>query len=358
MYRKFVTRIDPAECLFTSRQIINNNFNSLYESCRDINKVITNIEDTSTLTLKNSNLIVKDINALLSADVYGVRLSLTPNSNDSLENIESTTIYLHPYAHGNIALYNSSVSSWLFYPVTLQSFKLVDSNGLQLDPNTNYDIFLSRENNKFQLSFIIWNEQSNLQFKQGVCVLKNDITKRYIGCLRTTKKGTTEVKYTATNTHGERLKSFLWNYKNQTSKQIRNIVTVSYKNSEINVWQRTSAANEVINTENNCRLDFIVGDTTMLDFEYQNFFESSESVTVNSGMSIDSKDFISSNYNTVCRSYPVTLKGWGSSTAQLHGNVPRGFHFLQTFDTSNSIVSYNIVYNNIYKTGFTGIIMS
>jgi hypothetical protein len=356
MHRKITTRIDPAACLKTSRQTLNENFNSLYESCRDINTVITSIENTSNTILKDSNTTVKNINALLSADIYGCRLSLSRTQSDSNNNIESTSIFLHPYGHGNIALYNSTVSSWLVYPIVLTEFQLTNSNLTQLEPNTNYDIFLSYENKSFNLTFIEWNEQSNLQYKQGVCVLKNDITKRYLGCLRTTKKGTTEVKYTAINTHGERLKSFLWNYKNQTTQQISNILTVSYKNTELNTWQRTSVENEAISTENNCRLDFIVGDTSMLDFEYQNFFECNELATVNSGITIDSKEFLVSNYNTLCRSYSNTLKGWGTSTAQLNGNVPRGYHYLQTFDKSNSFVSYNIVYNNIYKTGFTGII--
>lgn len=358
MYKNLTTRIDPAECLSVSRRSINSNFTNLYNGCREINDVITNTESISRDILQRANTTIKNINSLLSAEIYNARLTLSLTENDSSANIESTSIYLHPYNGNAIALYDTAYDSWLTYNLdTPKKFELKDQTNLPLKANTNYDIFLSYFGD-FRVTFIEWSGTSNLEFREGVCVLKNDISKRYLGCLRTTKKGTTEVSYTAISTHGQRLKSFLWNYKNQTTKQIKNILTVAYNTTTVNTWNRTSVENEILETENNCRLDFIVGDTTMLDFEYQSFFECTDVATVDSGISIDSNTFIQANYNTVCRTYPVTIHGWGTSTAQLHGNVPRGLHFLQTFDKSNIRVAYNIVYNNIYKTGFTGIIAS
>ena len=356
MYKDFTTRIDPAECLTTSRVILNSNFNSLYTGCRDVNEVITLTEDTGVDILQRANTVVKNINSLLSSEIYNARLTLSPTDSNSTENIESTNIYIHPYGGNTIALYNLKYDSWLTYSLQApKSFALKDQENNALTANTNYDIFLSYLDD-FTVTFIKWGDESLLQFNEGVCVQKGDVTKRYIGCLRTTKKGTTEVKYTVTSTHGDRLKSFLWNYKNQTTKQVKNILTVEYGLTNFNSWVRTSVENEETETENGCRLDFIVGDTSMLDFEYQSFFECKNKATVSAGMSINSVEYIQSRYNTVCRVFPVNIKGWGTATAQLHGNVPRGFHFLQTFDRSNTEVSFNIVYNNVYKTGFTGII--
>lgn len=364
MSYSFIKNIDSAECLFNTRLNINANYTSLYEGCKVVDTSLTNTEYMSKSVIDSALSTVKFMNALMSAKVHDIKMSLSETNKDSNVNIISDTIYIHPFIGDGISLYSYKYSSWLKRVVGPKAlpFKLVDSNNKPLLANTNYDIFLSYNDvmSSFNLTFVKWKDNtSNTTYSQGVCVLSdtNSLDKRYLGCLRTTQAGTTELSFGGVANHGAHPKLFLWNFKNRTPKIISSITTAEYDSTQLDTWTRTSAINETIDTFNDNRVDLITGDIMYLDFRYQNYFECTEETTVHSGLAVNSVNSVAKLYNTICTTNTITAQGWGSTISSLQGTVPRGVHFIQTFDKTNKYVRFNTVHNDIFKTGFTGTIL-
>jgi len=338
--------------------------------------VTDTVNATSYDIINNTIVLAAKCNKLLTPLIHNIRISLSQTDSVPNASLVSQKIYVHSYNGEGISLYSSSYNSWLVRKIVYNNnkapgFSLTDTNSNPLSADTNYDIFISYDENSqdFVMRYEPWSDSSynaftstNTQFVDGICTLKNNIHYRYIGCLRTTAEGTTEQSFGGRSLKGSSPKLYLWNYKNETIKNISNINTGVYTSKQLvvgrdcSIQSRTAESNEQTDTFNYNRVDFIIGRPTYIECSYTNHFESLQSTTVFSSILLDQTTFTNASAcpaSTACTIGCTTATGRGTTTSILKGTVPSGLHFLQTFDTSNFPVTYNPVDDGCFRNGFT-----
>jgi len=221
----YVLPIYDTECIGDSLIKINDNFSNLNKG------------------LLNSNSLIDNVTTNFASPFACLRLSLDPNLPIvTSDKIGINTIYLHPFQGNAVGLYNTRTSTWQIQ--LLPKILAFNLNNYGLRPDANYDIYLSYDSisTSFSLSFVDWKSVTGFDYKvkssgtkntvpiipsganlrtmlAGVRVFKNDLSKRFIGCLRTTGNTgniTTEISFGRTwLTGGSAPKFYLWNAQNQ-----------------------------------------------------------------------------------------------------------------------------------------------
>jgi microcystin-dependent protein len=175
---------------------------------------------TAADLLAELNRFELDISQYLYAGINQIRLSLTTNPVPvaGVTDIASSTLYIHPYNGNAVTLFDRASNKWVPYTITTPI--PVSLNGLAA--YTNYDIFLYSLNGKIAASFNPWSDSTIgaqppvKDNTRGTLTQVGDVTKKYVGCLRTTAAGTCELKFGyAGQQYGSDPKIFLWNQYNR-----------------------------------------------------------------------------------------------------------------------------------------------
>lgn len=190
--------IAPTECIGDSLVKINNNFSNL-----------------------DSNICSLHSNLYSLVPVFSnLRISLDPSAPIVTSDIiNAPNIYIHPYEGNAVSLFNTTTNTWdiKLIPQVLP-FSLIG-----LFANSNYDIFLYHDGTSFQIEFVLWPNStrgnstgSPKTLLNGIYVKTGSSNKRYIGCLRTTLPGCTEISFGRKWVlGGSHPKFFLWNAQNR-----------------------------------------------------------------------------------------------------------------------------------------------
>jgi len=164
----------------------------------------------------------------------GLRLTLTSNTPVTTSDVTgATTIYLTPYKHGRIALYDGV--DWS----TRTSSEVSLALGT-LTSNIQYDVFAYWNGSAVRLelssSWATYVDHAGMLLrKDGVLVKAGDPTRRYVGTIRTTS---------TTQTEDSSSKRYVWNMYNQLPRHlsvIDNTNTWTYVNPN-SVWRQVRAA--------------------------------------------------------------------------------------------------------------------
>lgn len=197
----YTSIITESECIGDSLVTINNNFANLNTGLCNI------ISQYSTLGNQ------------IAASLANLRISLSLTSPVITTDIKNAgTIHIHPYNGNAVGLYNSNTSQWDVKLLTgVLSFSLAG-----LAANTNYDIYLYHDGTNFQIDFTQWSSSSRNStgpakvLLNGAKVKQNFLNRRYIGCLRTTNAGQTEISFGRSWVlGGSHPKFFVWNAQNR-----------------------------------------------------------------------------------------------------------------------------------------------
>ena len=121
------------------------------------------------------------------------RLTLVSNTPVmTTEVLAATTLYLTPYVGNRIALYNGS--TWDVLESEEVSLSLTD-----LAADTNYDVFAYNNSGNLALETAVWSgswagvstRATALVYQNGVLVKSGELTRRYLGTIRTSAAGET-----------------------------------------------------------------------------------------------------------------------------------------------------------------------
>lgn len=391
-YCKYFDTIYNFECLSDSRNKLNSNFASMYAGCKESAVLLNSSAETFNTLLKNIQDVVVKLNTNISLYLCQIRMSLSPTQSVPIQSITSKSLYIHPYNGDGVFLYSNKYKSWIKRTINYDvngyalECKLIDlKTGRDLPSEKNYDVFLSwnDDEDQFVVTYQEWDmseyglktKNENISLFQGVKVAKNGSTispaKRYIGCIRTVGRGTTEQSVGGTSLQGTHPKQFVWNYYNRVTTDVGSNITSSYVPSKIfdvnvtaadiqNSWFRTYQNGETTNKFNYNRFSFIIGDYTYVDMDYQNsFITSGFTSTVYAGIGLNNDEKVSAPANTVSCIGTTTVNGAGMSFSNFQGTLKPGCYFLQTLDcTNSSTVLFNNSFNDVLKTGFTASVVN
>lgn len=128
--------------------------------------------------------------------VVNARLSLSGSSPVPNTNQSSSTLYLHPYAGNELALYSTITLRWSVVRFSgIPSFSFSSLAG-----NTNYDIYIYNSGTvlspTFAAEFVAWSGDTTPPTRgvqDGVWVRNNNPSRRLMGVLRTTSTGQSAV---------------------------------------------------------------------------------------------------------------------------------------------------------------------
>lgn len=183
-----------------------------------VSGILNNKIDAVSGIINNTNMLLNNENIACG------RLTLESNQPVSINDQNNKSIlYYTPYLGSKISLYNISASKWETINFTQASLTL---SGLVA--NTNYDIFGYNNAGSLLLESVIWSNDSTrsvaLTIQNGVYCRSNDLSRRYLGTIRT-------VSTTATSdTEAQRL---VWNINNKVSRKV-------YKVTDIGPWTYSS----------------------------------------------------------------------------------------------------------------------
>lgn len=180
----------------------------------------------SSVTTLSTDL--KAVSNIALPSIMNIRLSLDANVPATIrESIEaSNTLYVHPFKGNTVTLYDVSLSAWRVYDFSsVLGISLASICNLS---NTNYDIYLNRINDTFKISSRVWSYQQpgynnfthpdETTYIDGIALHPTDLSKRLIGCVRTTNPGISEYSYGNTagpGISGSHPKLFIWNMYNR-----------------------------------------------------------------------------------------------------------------------------------------------
>ncbi len=178
----------------------------------------------------------------------GFRLGLSSLSSIA-DQSNATDIYLHPYIHGRIALWDGS--TWV---LRTSETALTLALGT-LTSGKNYDVFAYDSSGTITLELsAAWASDTSrtdtLARRSGTLVKDADNTRRYIGTIRTSS---------TTQTQDNTSQRFVWNFYNQIERVMLitdSTNTWTYVNPN-SVWRAARA------TATNC-FEYVCGDTTTL----------------------------------------------------------------------------------------------
>lgn len=191
--------------------------------------------------------VVDPSGSFLDNTAFGLRLSLSSSCAVAPADIASgSTLYLTPYTSGRTSVYNGS--QWV--PFSTNEISKTLSN---LTTNSNYDVFLYLDNGTptLELSNAWTNNQTRSQAltrQNGVLVKSADVTRRYVGTIRTVSTSTTA------DTKSRR---FVWNFYNQVTRPM-NVTEAT------NTWTYSGITYRVANGQTANSFEFVTGDNVCL----------------------------------------------------------------------------------------------
>lgn len=163
------------------------------------------------------------------------RLTLESNNPVSVTDQTSKTIvYYTPYNGSSIALYNTSTGFWEIVNFTQTSLSLGT-----LVSGKNYDVFGYLSNGSLALEFgTAWASDTarftGLSLQNGIYCKTGDLSRRYLGTIRTTSTTTTEDSLS---------KRFVWNVNNKVQREV-------YKETAAGPWTYSTASWRAVNSTN------------------------------------------------------------------------------------------------------------
>jgi len=311
-----------------------------------------NLSGRVTVVVRNANgMQATGIFTYLENDMMnGFRLTLTTAVPITTSDVTgATTIYLTPYTHGRIALYNGS--SWDILTSSEVSLALGT-----LSSGVNYDVFAYNASGTLTLEFsAAWAGNTTrtdaLARQDGVLVKSADHTRRYVGTFRTTSTTTTE---------DSAAKRFVWNLNNQVRRNMSIVDTTNtwtYANPN-SVWRQVRA------TATNC-FEYVSGDVTPLIVRATGLAFVGTAVVGNEvavGVGLDSHTTNSSqvyggnpNSTTLFMTLVAEYRGYPDAT------VGTGYHKINWLETGvGGAVTYTFAGDNgttVAQTGMIGEIL-
>jgi hypothetical protein len=256
----------------------------------------------------------------------------------------NATIYMTPYIHGRIALYDGSL--W-----NILTSAEVNIGVGTLTASTNYDVFAYNNAGTLTLEFsVAWASDTArtdaLARQDGVLVKSSDYTRRYIGTFRTDST-TTTIDNTA--------KRFLYNYYNQVDRALAVVDTTNtwtYANPN-QVWRqaRATAAN---------LFECVIGDTStgIMARAYGQAFCSVAAVGNEAavGIGIDSTTV---NSSAIYGGNPNSTTLFMPMCAEYRGLPGLGYHKINWLETGvGGAVTYTFAGDNNTLSMQTGMIGS
>jgi hypothetical protein len=227
-----------------------------------------------------------------------------------------STIFFTPYQGNKIALYDTA--DWNIVSFTELSLALSG-----LTTASNYDVFLDYNGGTPQLVLgTVWTNDTTravaLTLVDGVYVLTGSEDHRYLGTIRTTSTTTTEDSLA---------KRFVWNAQNRTRRVMRGALeTTDSWTYTIATWRqaRASATNQ---------LELLVGlnEDAVYATLIQISSQSGTSAGRSAGIGLDSTTTPSNVHIPFIRGTHI-----GTITAQYHGLVGVGYHFLAWLEISTA----------------------
>jgi hypothetical protein len=193
------------------------------------------------LLRRTGNGTATTVSTWVDPSISGGRLSLvTADTFPTTDQIDADRLYYIPHSSNLIAL--RSGSEWRLVPFVESSASLA-----ALPANTNHDVFISLNGASLAFEFQAWTSataQSVALVRQdGVLCKLGDLTRRYMGTIRTTGAGKTE---------SSRAKRFVWNVSNQIEHVLRRRPVPSS-------WSAVGTAWRAANGDNDNRVQVVCG---------------------------------------------------------------------------------------------------
>lgn len=233
-----------------------------------------------------------------------------------------TTVYFTPDKHNQIALYDGS--NWGLHSFTERSLSL---SGYTAD--TNYDVFIYDNSGTITLESVAWTNDTTrataLDTQDGVYIKSGATTRRYLGTIRIT--ATTGQCEDSTD------RRFVWNYYNQTKRQLQSILNAGSGHTYTTTSWRSYANSTTVGSTRNefvVGLDHLVSTHVMAAFRYGYIIFSYDSTTVPIHSNVSASDGNHHDINThAFFSQKVLADGYHYVQAMEYGAGTNGlFHWL------------------------------
>ncbi|NDB57583.1 hypothetical protein EB001_03960 [bacterium] len=159
-----------------------------------------------------SGIVAAQTNGIVYNSVANGRLTLESNvAVSTSDQTSKSTVYYTPFNGNSISLYNTTSSKW-----EIITFTQVSLNLGTLVANKNYDIFGYNDNGSLTLELgTAWASDTvrstNIIIQNGVYCKNGNLTRRYLGTIRTT---------TTTSTEDSLIRRFVWNADNRVSRKV------------------------------------------------------------------------------------------------------------------------------------------
>jgi len=328
----YISTISESECIGDSLTTINDNFINLNNGlCNNLTQY-TDLYNQIAASLANLRISPSNANPIVTTD---------------FKNAQS--IFIHPYNGNAVGFYNPVTGAW--------DVKLIPSVlgfGLAgLAANTNYDIYLYHDGTNFQIDFTQWS--SSLRSStgpaktiiNGVKVKTGQTNRRYIGCLRTTSAGQTEISFgKGWVLGGSHPKMFIWNAQNQVSTAFGIFDGADWtvtgpgngsanNNGPFSNFGYRSTSNQ--GTGN--RLSFITGEPIEVQM-HQDHWQSGGWAYLTHALDLEQSD--SPYVHNIHRQGQFVSETQGQITHHSNFIVPEGYHYIQQLAMSYGGTSYEI----------------
>jgi hypothetical protein len=233
--------------------------------------------------------------ASASVDALVVEGRLTLTSATAVTNGDvtaATVLYFTPYKGTFIALYDTINSLW-----QVMSFNQISIN-IPATTNTNYDVFVFNNSGVATLELVAWTNDTTrataLVLQNGVYVRGGNLSRRYVGSVRTTG--------VSGQTEDSRAKRFVWNYYNRVVRALlRSEPAVSWNYSATTIRQaNANAANQI---------SILVGvlEDTVAASLFANVTNSTSTPrAVSAGIGINTSTSFASAIGSVQNTYPIS----------------------------------------------------
>ena len=154
-----------------------------------------------------------------------------------------TTVYATPYVGNRMALYDTTLAQWILWSSAEFSIALPATT------STLYDVFAYSNSGTLTLELVAWSSDTArataLVRQDGILCKTGDLTRRYLGSVRTTT--------VSGQTEDSLAKRYLWNFYHRMERAMRNAAETT------NTWNYTTATWRQANAAATNQLDFVIG---------------------------------------------------------------------------------------------------